>query len=506
MSQIFKSTFVVSILSACGLCLGLLCNVAIAAKFGAHQDMDIFLAATTLPLFITSVLSGSLNLTFIPIFAEYRAKEPTQIWKVVSSFINLNIIVTLVVCIVGVILAYPIMKILAPGFNDVELVKSVTLLRILFPIIVLNVINALVSSVYYSNQKFLVPSLNNLISPILIIIYVALFHNILSTKSIAFAMVTAAFIQTCLLVASVSKIPGFNYLLIFDFKHPGVIKILKLMAPLVFGMLIYRATPIFDNYFLSMLPNGSISHIGYAQKLLGVIPQLISSGISITVFPLMAKYAAEKKWTELQIIMSKGIRQVLFFVIPIIFIMSTSGLVVVRLVYERGSFGLEDSIAVSNVFTIYLFSLFFSTANNLTNCYYVLNDTITPLIVGTISTIAYVIACFMLLKMHFGYLTFPMAYFIYFSFVIVHAVIIRKKLNSSGGKRIIASILKFTIVSLTISALLHYASLNSDNLSFNSFLIGVSFLLYYVICNYILHLDEAKIIHRKLAQSFNFNK
>ena len=32
--------------------------------------MDIFLAATAIPTFITSVLSSSLNLTFIPVFAE----------------------------------------------------------------------------------------------------------------------------------------------------------------------------------------------------------------------------------------------------------------------------------------------------------------------------------------------------------------------------------------------------------------------------------------------------
>jgi len=506
MSQIAKASVIVTIFSALGLCLGLLSNVVIASKFGARQDMDIFLAATTLPLFITSILSGSLNLTFIPIFAEYRTKEPSETWKVVSSFINLNIVVSTVLCVTGIYLAYPIMKVLAPGFSEGELVKSAVLLQLLFPIIILNVVNALLASVYYSNQRFIIPSVNNIVAPLLTMTYVTLFHDYLSTDSIVLAMLTAAIIQLLLMIAGFLRTHDFNYSFVFDFKHPGVIKILKLMTPLVFGMLIYRATPIIDRYFLSMLPDGRISHIGYAQKLLGVIPQLITSGLSISIFPFMAKYAAENKWEELKIIMSKGIRQVLFFVIPIVFFLSVSGLVIVKLVYERGAFGPEDSIAVSKAFAIYLFSLVFSTANNLTNCYYVLKDTITPFVIGIISTIVYAITCLVLFKMHFGYLTFPVAYFIYFSFVIVHAIIIRKKLGGSGGKQILKSIYNFTAVSSIIAIILYFLIYYSDSIIMKCFYISASFFVYYIICNYLLYLEEAKTIQRKIAGTLNCHR
>ena len=80
--------------------------------------MDVFLAATTMPVFITTILSGTLNITFIPVFAEYRAKDPEEIWRVVSSFINLIIVVTTVLCLTGILLAYPIMKALTPGFSE----------------------------------------------------------------------------------------------------------------------------------------------------------------------------------------------------------------------------------------------------------------------------------------------------------------------------------------------------------------------------------------------------
>jgi len=502
MSQVAKSSIIVTIYSALGLCLGLLSNVVIAAKFGASQDMDIFLAATTVPLFITSILSGSLNLTFIPVFAEYRSKEPNEIWKVVSSFINLNIVITTVLCAIGIYFAYPIVSILVPGFDEEKLIKSAVLLQWLFPSIILNVVNALMASVYYSNQRFVIPSLNNIVSPLLVMAYVTLFHNYLSTASIVLAILTSSIIQVLLLVAGFIRTRDFKYYFVFNYKHPGVLKILKLMIPLVLGMLIYRAIPIFDSYILSGLPNGSISHIGYAQKLLAAIPQLITSGISIAIFPLMAKYAAEHKWIDLKQIMSKGIRQVLFLVIPTILFLCINGIAIIKLVYERGAFGPDDSIAVGNAFTIYLLSLVFSTANNITNCYYVLNDTFTPFVIGAISAITYVCFCLLLLKLHFGYLALPVAYFVYYSFVIAHAVIIRKKLGGNGGKSILKSICNFTVVSSIIASMLYWSNYYVSNVVVECCFIVVSFISYYMVCYYVLHLEEAKMIHVKITNTF----
>jgi len=501
MSQVAKSSIIVTIYSALGLCLGLLSNVVIAAKFGASQDLDIFLAATTVPLFITSILSGSLNLTFIPVFAEYRTKEPSEIWKVVSSFINLNIVATTVLCVIGIYFAYPIVSILVPGFNGAKLVRAATLLQWLFPSIVLNVVNALMASVYYSNQRFIIPSLNNIVSPLLVMAYVTLFHDYLSTNSIALAILTSSIVQVLLLVAGFIRTSDFKYHFVFNFKHPGVLKILKLMTPLVFGMLIYRAIPIFDSYILSSLPSGSISHIGYAQKLLAAIPQLITSGISIAIFPLMAKYAAEHKWIDLKQIMSKGIRQVLFFVIPTILFLCINGIAIIKLVYERGAFGPDDSIAVGKAFTIYLLSLIFSTANNITNCYYVLNDTLTPFVIGVISAITYVIVCLLLLKMHIGYLALPIAYFFYYSFVIAHAVILRKKLGGNGGKSILKSICNFTVVASIIASMLYWSNYYVSNIAVECCFIVVSFIFYYIVCHYMLHLEETKIIHTKITDT-----
>jgi len=492
LSQIAKSSFIVTVFTALGLGLSFLSNVVIAAKFGAGKDMDVFLAATTLPLFITSILSGSLNFTFIPVFAEYRAKEPNEIWKVVSSFINLNVVITTVLCLIGIILAYPIMKAITPGFTEEKVVKSAELLRLLFPIIIFTVINELMSSVYYSNQRFVIPSLNKIISPVLTMTYVFLFHDSLSTKSIVCAMLSAVFIQMIALAGGFFKTHDFNYSFILDYKHPGVVKIIKLMLPLILGMFIYRAIPIFDRYFLSMLQEGSISHIGYAMKLMSVIPPIIVSGISVSIFPVMSKYAAEKNWDGLKTIMSKGIRMIFFLSIPFVFFLGIYGIPVVRFVFERGAFNASDTLAVYRAFAIYLLAIpGMAMGSVIGQGYYVLQDTKTPTILGVLEVIIYFTTCILLIP-KINYLAIPAAYVIYFTFaLILNGFIVRHKLGNKGGVKIITSAIKHVSSAAICTIVFGLAHKLTTNTLISLGMIVIMFFLYVIVSRYIFKSNEA---------------
>lgn len=492
MSRFAKSSFIITAFTALGLGLGFLSNVLIAAKFGAGKDMDMFLAATTMPFFITTILSGTLNITFIPVFAEYRAKDSQEIWRVVSSFINLIVVVTAVLCLIGILLAYPIMKALTPGFSEEKVIKSVELLQWLFPIIVFTVINELMASVYYSNQRFIIPSLNKIISPVLTMIYVSLFHNNLSTKSIVFAILSAKFIQMILLTGGFLRKHDFNYSFIFDYKHAGVIKILKLMLPMILLECAYRMIPIFDRYFLSKLHDGSISHIDYAQKFLSLIYQMVTSGILISIFPIMSKYAAENKRDELKALMSKGIRMLFFISIPIVFFLSIYGMPFVKFTLEKGVFTASDTSAVYTAFAIYILTLPAITMGAIiAQGFYVLQDTRTPAISTVFQVIIYFIVCILLLP-KINYLAIPVAYCLYSNFTLfLNGFIVRYKLGGGGGVRIIKSMIKQVIsASIGIIILGMVFKLTTNTLILLS-MFAMTFFLYLMISRFVFKTEEA---------------
>lgn len=491
--SIARSSIIVTIFTIFGLGLGFLSNIVIAMKFGAHTDMDIFLAATTVPLFITSILSGTLNFTFIPVFAEYKAKGSVQTWKVVSSLINLGFVVTVVFCITGMLLAEQVTRVLVPGFTRDQVVQTANLLRWLLPLIIFTAMNELMASVYYSDNRFVVPSLNKIISPIITMVYVFLFHESLSTKSLALAMLTAAFLQAAILAAGFLKRGDFHYSFSFDHRHPGVKKILKLMIPLVSGMIFYRALPIFDRYFLSRLPEGSISHIGYVMKLISVIPVVIVSGISISVFPAMAKYAAEHDINELKSIMSKGLRMLFFLSVPVAIFLGVFGKPVLKFIFERGAFAASDTAAVYCAFLVYIIALPAGVMGYIIGQgYYVLKDTRTVALIGVAEMVFYIFLCYTLLK-SLGYLAIPTAYAVQLNLgALLCGLILRYKLGNKGGLTILLSMVKHLIAALVPLAVffMFFGSTMTDSITV-MVLIPICFIAYLLISRFIFTTDEA---------------
>jgi putative peptidoglycan lipid II flippase len=423
--------------------LGFLANVVIAAKFGAGKDMDVFFAATTLPYFIAAIICGALSFTFIPVFAEYRLNSPGEIWKVVSSFINLSAIVSTILCVAGIVAAYPIMKVLAPGFDNAKLIQAAALLRLMLPVLVLSVINELMASVYYSDQRFLVPFLNKVINPLILMTYIFLFHASLNTKSIALAMLTASFVQAGTLASGFLIRKEFSYSFVLDYRHPGIIKMLKLMTPLILGMIVYRAVPITDRFFLSKLSVGSISHIGYAWKLISAIPPIIGAGITMSIFPLMAQHAASRNYDQLRGITSEAIRMLLFLSIPVVFISFLYGDAIIKVIFERGAFTSVDSASTYKAFAIYSSTIpAIVVGSVLAQGFFVFQDTVTPTVLGIAEMAIYVILCSVLVP-KFHYLAIPIAFASYFNASIFWtAYFVRRKMGSHGGYSVLLSFIK----------------------------------------------------------------
>jgi len=491
--SIARTSIIVTIFVILGVVLAFLSNMVIAMKFGARVDMDVFLAATTLPLFITSILSSSLSFTFIPIFAEYRMTDPTEGWTVVSSFINLSFVVTAGICIVGIVFSEQITRILVPGFTQSQVTQASALLSWLMPLIIFTAVNELVASVYYSDNRFVVPSLNKVISPIVTMIYVFLFHETLSTKSLALAMLTAAFLQTVILVVGFLKRQDYHFSFSINFKHPGVLKILNLMTPLVLGMIIYRAVPVFDRYFLSELPVGSISHIGYAMKLISALPTVIVSGISVSIFPIMARYASEGKVSEVKHLMSKGLRMLFFMSLPIAIFFGVFGKMLVKLLFERGAFTPSDTLAVYYAFAIYIIALPSMVIGTLLGQgYYILKDTVTTAVVGVGEMVFYVFLCYSLLQF-LGFLAIPTALAAQFNIgAFLSALILRYKFRNKGGVTILLSMLRHTIAALVpITLIFVIFGVSMTESTIVLVFILVCFILYLLISRFVFATDEA---------------
>jgi putative peptidoglycan lipid II flippase len=317
--------------------LRLIIQIALAAQFGAGALMDAYLVAMAVPLVFLTMLVNPLNQSLIPILSEYREKkEDTD--GIISSLFNLNALIVVFLCIIGIINSRPIIFLVAPGFRDNDSLFSLAcgLFRLLCFIMAFGSLGGLLAGVYRCYQRFLVPSFIPAARSALVLGAILIFSNSLGIFSIAAGQLIAW--GTGLAVMFIILFKGsLNYSFVLRIRHPAVKKIGILLLPLMLASFFSRSYILVDRYLASCLSRGSISYLNYAFAIAGV-PLLISTSVSVAIFPLLSEYKAKKDFYKFGLLLKQGLKATAFLVIPAMLVIGILRVPLVTLLYERGAF------------------------------------------------------------------------------------------------------------------------------------------------------------------------
>src|SRR5436190_15854568 len=116
---------------------GLVRDVVFTTFIGASVSADAFYVAFRIPNFFRRIFGeGALSQAFVPVFAEYRAREtPEQTRRFVDDLTGTLALVLFVVTLIGIVAAPILVLMLATGFyaEPAKYDLTVTMLRIMFP-------------------------------------------------------------------------------------------------------------------------------------------------------------------------------------------------------------------------------------------------------------------------------------------------------------------------------------------------------------------------------------
>jgi putative peptidoglycan lipid II flippase len=113
-----KSIFIMIIFGIGGKLLGFIREMLIAAKFGSGMETDTFFIALTATSLFTTLLTQSLNTTMIPVMSEVEEREG-KVGKRnhTNNLLNISILISLAIVVLGWLFSPLIIKILAHGFK-----------------------------------------------------------------------------------------------------------------------------------------------------------------------------------------------------------------------------------------------------------------------------------------------------------------------------------------------------------------------------------------------------
>ena len=446
--RLLGPTIIVTLLTLASQGLGFLTQVVIAAAFGARADMDAFLAANTLPQYIIAILMSALSFVFIPVFIEYISTgRETEAWQIASIVTTLCMLVLGGIASIGMLFAGSLLRLTTPGLspNSLRLANQVALIT--WPTVVITGLASLLTGIYQAKGRFGWPAAVPVIGSLVNLVLVVVLARPLGIIGLAFAASMNILLQAFLL--SSILFGGARFHLVIKWDHPGVHQVLSLLWPLMFSGLLIRATPLVDRYLASGLGEGTISHLGYALKILGLLAMLISTGLTTVLFPRMAANMVERDMTHMRNTVSQGLRIMWLAVAPTICLGIVLALPAIKVLFQRGQFNISDAEEVAGLLQIYIVALVGMCLGNITGRgLYALKETRIVALISSFEAIGYVLYTPLLTRL-LGASGVALSYVIYVTPGLVWSILlIRHKTGNMGGRTVFNSFLRTGLAAL----------------------------------------------------------
>jgi len=381
--------------------LGQFRDTVIAYRFGQNELTDAYRAAFQLPdLLYFMVAGGALSSALMPVFSEYwNTDRKEEAWHVFNSVATVMISIVIGLVILGEIFAAPLMRLIFPGFESFRLEWTIQLTRIVLPSQIFFLMGGLMMATLYARQQFLVPALGPNIYNIGIIFGGLVLALPFGIFGLAWGALLGALAGSVLLPLWVIWRQGAPFKVSYDTRHPGVRQVFKMMLPVMFGLSLPGIYMLILRVFASYFPAGAISALDNANRQMQAPLGIIGQAVALGIFPTLSAFAANRQWGELKMTLKQGLRLVWFLTLPATALLWVLAEDIGRVLLQYGKFRPADTEMVAACLRAFSLGLFaWSGQAMIARAFFSIKDALTPVLIGTLTTVIFIPLCFLLMK------------------------------------------------------------------------------------------------------------
>ena len=359
--RLARSTAIFSIATGLSRILGLVREIVVRRYFGVEGSINTFTVAFQLPNLLRSLVAdAALSAAFVPVFSELLEKgKAMRAWRVASTLFWLVLLGLGGLTALFILLAPWLMQ--PFGYEGAQEELVVTLSRILFPTVVLLGLSGIVVGILNSYEHFTVPALAPVAWNLVIIFGVAIGVPRADSESSALYVYAGA-VLVATVIQFLLPLPWLRgrddrLRAVIDWRDPAIKRIFVLMLPVTLGLGLINFNQVINTFFAARFidPELAPSAIEAAFRVYMLPQGIFAVAIATVLFPSMSRLAARGDTDGLRSTVSLGLRQIGFTLMPASAIGAVLAIPIVRLLYERGAFGPEQTEVVA--YALIAFSL-----------------------------------------------------------------------------------------------------------------------------------------------------
>ncbi|HUG49230.1 MAG TPA: murein biosynthesis integral membrane protein MurJ [Candidatus Limnocylindria bacterium] len=366
--------------------LGWIRLVVISNLFGAGAELDAYFAAFRLPDAIFQlVAAGALSSALIPVLAGLFSREQeARAWRVVSTVLNLVLLVLAGLASLVAIFAPQIVPIITPGFDMVQTELTVRLTRLMLLSPIFLALGAVASSVLNARGRFAASAVAPLLYNLAIIAAALLLGPSLGVESLAIGVVAGSLLHLLVQLPPLMR-ERFRLSFNIDLGDSASRQVLLLMAPRAIGLGANQITFMINTVLATGVGVGAVTAYNVAFTILQIPLGVIGFPLGVVLLPSMARAIAAGSVREFGTLVVRSLRLLLYAMLFI----SAVGIVlrrqVVTLLFDYGFDERAIDLTANTLLLLLVGLAAHSMVVVLARAFYSGQDTRTPVVVALLS-------------------------------------------------------------------------------------------------------------------------
>ena len=385
-----RIALIVAVATALSKLAGLVRQQVIAAAFGVGAAYDAYNYAYVLPGFLL-ILLGGINGPFHSAMVSALSRRPREEGAHVLAAINTLVGAALIgVTLLLFVAADPLIDLVGPGLDAERHAIAVLELRWMAPMALFAGLIGLGFGALNAADEFWLPSVSPLLSSVAVIAGLGILwlhlgsdialpqYAFLGGAVLAGTTLLGAVFQWLIQLPALARQGLHKFQLVWDWKHPGVQEVLRVMGPATLSSGMLQINVFTDLFFASGIV-GAAAGLGYANLLVQTPLGLLSNALLVPLLPVYARLTAPGDRPELISRIRQGLMLSNASMLPLGALMVALAGPIVALIYERGAFNASAAALVGGLLMAYGVGMpAYLGRDVLVRVFYALGDGTTP--------------------------------------------------------------------------------------------------------------------------------
>ncbi len=372
-------------------------DILIASALGAGMLADVFFVAFKFPnLFRRLFAEGAFNMAFVPIFAGILETQGEDAARRFADQALAALLWVLLVFVVLMEVAMPwAMRVLAPGFmdNPEKFALAIDLTRVTFPYLLFISLVSLMAGVLNSLGRFAAAAATPILLNICLIGAVLGLSRFTVTPAhaLAWGVFGAGIVQMAWLMVHCRK-TGMALRLTRPRLSDDVRLLLVRALPVALGAGIYQINLLIDTIIASFLPEGSISYLFFADRVNQLPLGVVGVAVGTALLPLLSRQISADDPAAAADSQNRAVEFTLLMTVPAAIALAVLAGPIITVLFERGHFGTEQSLATAAALSVYALGLpAYVLVKVLAPGFFARGDTATPVKISVLALIVNVV-------------------------------------------------------------------------------------------------------------------